>query len=82
MNLRTEPGWSGLFTREQAEGAYPNGTRIEKIGSEPSDAHRDGAQATVLGSIRGGDLLAYFVEWDDLPREAVVLAPHRARRLP
>jgi hypothetical protein len=47
----TEEGMTGLFTREQAPGAIPNGTRIMKANSEPEDATRDGELGTVLGSI-------------------------------
>lgn len=35
----------------EAEGAWPNGTRIEKAVYEPGDAHRVGAEGLVVGSI-------------------------------
>lgn len=71
-SIRNEDGWAGAFSREQASGAIPNGTRIVKCNSEPHDATPDGMTGTVLGSLRApeqmGALLFYFVEWDDKPR--------------
>lgn len=77
----TEPGWTGFFTRRQAEGAIPNGTRIVKACDEPGDAHTIGALGTILGSIGTPPewlpehlrkvKYAYFVEWDDMPKAAV-----------
>jgi hypothetical protein len=59
-----------------------NGTRVYKIASEPGDKHRDGALATVLGSIHDPDLgYGYFVEWDDLPKQAVAITEGRCRAL-
>lgn len=55
------------FTRAQAPGAWPNGSRVEKAASEPGDAHAIGSPATVLGSIAipNDDRLrfGYFVAW-------------------
>lgn len=51
LNLHQEPGWTGLFTRNQAEGCYANGTRIIKVAQDKDDAHDVGATGTVLGSI-------------------------------
>lgn len=60
-----EPGMLGAFTREQAPGAIPNGTRIVKHYAQTLDANPVGAQGVVLGSIMDdqlgllvGDLLA------------------------
>ncbi len=69
------PGWTGAFTTEQAEGALPNGTRIEKTKSEPKDATPGGTPGTILGSISHPGVMngaiMYFVEWDDRPKVAV-----------
>jgi hypothetical protein len=52
MNIvRNEPGWLGGFTRNQAPGAIPNGSRVRKVRSEQNDPHPVGALATVLGSL-------------------------------
>lgn len=63
-----QPGYNGAFTRDQAKGAIPNGTRITKINSEPGDTNADGSTGRVLGSVcfdyEGGPVIAYFVEWD------------------
>jgi hypothetical protein len=80
MNVREEPGWTGGFTREQADGAIPNGTRVRKCRLESGDAHPVGSLGVVLGSMATpldllpafpDDHFAYFVEWDDHPRMAV-----------
>lgn len=75
MNIENHPGWIGGFTRDQAKGAIPNGTRIKKTASEEGDATTDGTLGTVLGSFQSpasmGMLLFYFVEWDDNKRVAV-----------
>lgn len=91
--LRTEEGWQGFFTREEAPGAYENGTRIEKTNSAPGDGHHDGETGTVLGSLSAQDAvnelgaqpkdsdLAYFIEWDDMPRMAVGIGSARIKAL-
>lgn len=73
------PGWIGPHTREEAEGALRNGTRVRKLGWRPREGHQDGALATVLGSVIApwGPGYGYFVEWDDQPREAVFIASDR-----
>jgi hypothetical protein len=79
-DVRAHVGWEGQFTTDQAEGAYPNGTRIRKVNAEANDSHRNGATGTVLGSLRGGPILGYFIEWDNMPRMAVFVAAGRVRR--
>lgn len=87
--LTTEPGMLGVFTRDQAEGAIPNGTVIRKRQSEPGDLTPDGTVGVVLGSISadGVDQTAlaqipenlrdfdfgYFVEWQSNPKHAVLI---------
>jgi hypothetical protein len=80
MRLREYPGWFGIFTREQAPGALPNGTRIVKVQTEKGDAHPIGARATVLGSMAAPNVgLGYFVEWDAKPRCAVFVVDWKVR---
>jgi hypothetical protein len=73
--------------REEAEGAYPNGTRVTKTERAPSDAHGPGDEGTVLGSIGPSEFeghengYGYFVEWDDLPGVPVFTASWRLRRV-
>jgi hypothetical protein len=79
LNLRHHHGYAGLHTREQAEGALPNGTRIRKVAVDGRDAHPVGTLGTVLGSIKAPpgmpadmpDPFGYFIEWDPTPRVAV-----------
>lgn len=62
----------------EAEGAYPNGTRIVKIESEESDSTPVGSGGEVIASHYVGDIpppagverpvtYFYFVTWDWLP---------------
>jgi hypothetical protein len=78
--VRAHVGWDGQFTTDQAEGAYPNGTRVRKVNADSGDQTRNGAIGTVLGSITGRGMLGYFIEWDAMPRAAFFLASHRIRR--
>lgn len=71
---------SVAFTTEQAAGAWPNGTRVQKKNSKTDDGHADGALGTVLGSIGAGGLLGYFVEWDDRPGLPVFTAGPRLEK--
>lgn len=65
---RTAIHVAGFDTTAQAEGAWRNGTRVEKRNSRRDDIHRDGAPGTVRGSIGApGFGYGYFIEWDDLP---------------
>lgn len=79
FNINNEPGWYGSFTRDQAEGAIPNGSRIVKCNSEEGDAHVDGTPGIVLGSFMAaaadtsglGNVICYFIEWAPKPRIAI-----------
>lgn len=78
--LRPYPGWHGMFTRNQAPGAYRNGTRVVKIATDVGDTHPLGATATVLGSLYHPKVgFGYFVEWDSHRRSAVFVVPWKIR---
>lgn len=47
-----ESGLHGTFTREQAEGAIPNGRVVAKCNSESGDATQNGTKGIVIGSIK------------------------------
>ncbi len=74
-----------LFTTKEAPGALRNGTIVEKIDSKPEDTHRDGARATIMGSLGFQDdpiltsEYGYFVVWDDMLGVPVFTAGHRIR---
>lgn len=74
LNLETTKH-GAVFTREQAEGALPNGTRVVKIKAEEGDGHAVGERATVIGSVSHPEIMngiiAYFVSWDDMPNVPV-----------
>jgi hypothetical protein len=67
------------LTTEEAPGAIPNGTRVQKIAGDPTDAHVIGDLATVIGSmgpaeLDGVSVYGYFVHWDDMPEVPVFVA--------
>jgi hypothetical protein len=80
-----DPDWFGEYTRDQAKGAMPNGTRVRKVNSEAKDGHPDGSLATIIGSISAGPLgingvtirYLYFVEFDDLPHVGIGISEPR-----
>lgn len=81
-NIKEQPGYQGVFTTDQAEGAIPNGTRIVKTWKETGDMTPLGAQGTVLGSVYERRLgYGYFVEWDHFPKRAVFVSEKKIDRL-
>jgi len=67
-----------LMNGGQAEGAIPNGTRVEKVKSDPDDGHQDGDTATVRGSISTFEnRYLYAVEFDDVPGVKIVIISSR-----
>ena len=82
FGISTQEGYIGAFTRHQADGAFPNGTRIRKINSEPNDITRDDEVGTILGSVQGPGLgFFYFVEWDNKPKVAVGAMAKKVERI-
>jgi len=81
--FKNEPGWNGAFTREQAEGAMPNGTRVVKTNSDAEDGHADGTPGVILGSMSHPEVedgaIFYFVEWAARPRTAVGIMGKKVR---
>ena len=88
--IKTLKEWAGepsqiVYVTSEAEGALPNGSMVEKMNSEPSDAHQDGA----LGRVRGSKgpfqvgtvtmLYVYWVEWADFPGVPVAILSHRIK---
>jgi predicted nucleotidyltransferase len=62
-----------VFTTAQAEGAWLNGTLVEKQNSEPDDGHPDGEKGKIVGSMGPlddpvlGCKYGYFILWDRSP---------------
>jgi hypothetical protein len=79
--LKEEPGYKGAFTRREAQGAEPNGTTMEKVGSVENDAHPDGSRCAVLGSLSHEGLVGYFVEWEDTPKVACFITGFRLKKV-
>jgi hypothetical protein len=67
------------YVEQQAPGAWPQGTRIRKIRSDPSDGHPAGTLGLVVGSIGPmefqsvPDVYGYFVYWDPMPTVPVLV---------
>jgi hypothetical protein len=82
LQLTTEPGWFGHFTRQQATRArFSNGTVIRKVKEDPGDGTPLGTEGTVLGSIYHPTLgVGYFVEWANLPKTAVFVVGWKIER--
>lgn len=81
LGMRYEPGWVGAFTRQQAVGAIPNGSRVRRAGfREPGDSTPDGTAGTVLGSLYVPEKgYAYFVEFEDRPKCAVLVIERKIK---
>jgi hypothetical protein len=80
IELAQTDGFLGHFTKNQAEGAMRNGTRIKKTVYEEGDATAIGQLGRVLGSLPvppdsipegTGPGFFYFVEWDHAPKIAI-----------
>jgi hypothetical protein len=68
--LADHPAWASVacITDEEADGAWPNGTRIKKTCFENGDTHQVGDTGTVRGSVLLDDgRYAYSIHWDDQP---------------
>lgn len=91
ITMRSWPGYTGDFTRDQAEGAIPNGTTVVKTKSEEGDTNPNGSLGTVLGSIdtekidpalskKYGARFFYFIEWQARPKVAFGVAGFKIER--
>lgn len=82
-NIAEEPEYEGYFTRDQADGAIPNGSRVIKTANIGSDMSPEGATGVVLGSIYHSMVgYGYFIEWDHAPRKAVFISAYKIRQTP
>lgn len=74
------PGYNGVHTQRQAEGAIPNGTVVVKTNSEKGDGTPNGTQGKVLGSLFV-DVAGYFyfIEWDTMPTFAIGCIANKIR---
>lgn len=70
VGIQYYPGFISPFTRDQAPGALPNGTRVVKVKEDDSsDLHSIGEMGTILGSLSHPAVgIGYFVQWDSRPR--------------
>lgn len=73
-----------IYSTNEAAGALPNGTLVAKTNSKPEDTHRDGARATVIGSIGpiyigGQPLYGYWVRWESQVLPPVFIVGNRIK---
>jgi hypothetical protein len=78
------PGWAGGYSTRQALGGWRNGTRVEKAAEDATgDLTKMGTLGTVLGSVMHPELgMAYFIEWDDKPKVAVLCVQWKLKARP
>ena len=86
-NWAIEREYFGMFTRDQADGAWPNGTRVIKVKGDPGgdDTTALGVTGTVLGSIMMPEVSRhpfYFIEWDDKPLIAIGVSGWKIEQVP
>jgi hypothetical protein len=92
-DIRDWPGYVGAFTRDQAEGAIPNGATIRKAKLEKNDSTPLGTLGVVLGSFdgiklglseaeRNGSRFMYFIEWFNKPGCAVCVVDWKIEAAP
>lgn len=71
------------YTTDQAPGALRNGTIVEKISTEPGEAHKNGDRAVIIGSLPEVPGLGrgYFVAWNDEPDVPMFVLSTRIRKV-
>ncbi len=83
LGIQNHPGYLTPFSKNQAEGAWANGSCVVKDGSDPDgDLTPDGIKGKILGSIKTPDRrYAYFVEWDNKPKMPIFCVQEKMRLL-
>lgn len=83
LGIQDHPGHLTPFCKNQAEGAWANGSLVVKNGSDPSgDVTPDGTKGKILGSLKAAEgQYAYFVEWDNKPKMPVFCVQEKMRLL-
>jgi hypothetical protein len=90
VNWADEREYLGSFTRDQADGAWPNGARIIKVKGDQdagggSDTTANGTTGVILGSVfipEATPGVFYFIEWDDKPLIAIGCAAWKLALVP
>lgn len=74
LGIQNHPGYLTPFCKNQAEGAWENGSRVVKDGNDPDgDVTPNGTKGKILGSLKTPDgIYGYFVEWDDKPKMPIL----------
>ena len=83
LGIQNHPGYLTPFSKNQAEGAWANGSCVVKDGADPSgDVTPDGIEGKILGSLKTPDgKYAYFVEWDNKPKMPIFCVQEKLRLL-
>jgi hypothetical protein len=64
-----EEGLVGVFTREHADGAIPNGSVVEKINATDSDLAPEGAKGIIVGSLDAEEHSHHIGEMTGTPHD-------------
>jgi hypothetical protein len=95
LSIGYEDGIMGALSRNEADGALPNGTAIVKTNSEDGDGTPDGTRGVVLGSLPASEQAFaeanvpldmrhppyfYFVEFADLPKVSIGIMGAKIRK--
>jgi len=83
LGVKEHAGYLLPFSKNQAKGAWENGSRVVKDGSDPDgDMTPDGIEGKILGSLKTPDgKYAYFVEWDNKPKMPIFCVQEKLRLL-
>ncbi len=83
FRIEEHPGYLTPFCKNQAEGAWENGSYIVKHGSDPGgDVTPDGIKGIILGSLKApSGKYGYFVEWENKPKIAIFCAEEKMKLL-
>ena len=83
LGIQDHPGYLTGFSKNQAEGAWANGSCVVKDGHDPDgDVTPDGIKGKILGSLKTPDgKYAYFVEWDNKPKMPIFCVQEKLRLL-
>jgi hypothetical protein len=83
LGIQDYPGYLTPFCKNQAEGAWANGSCVVKDGSDPDgDLTPDGIKGKILGSLEAQNgRYAYFVEWDNKPKMPIFCVEEKMKLL-
>lgn len=82
FGIQNHPGYLTSFSKNQAEGAWVNGSCVVKDGNDPGgDATPNGIKGEILGSLKVAEKYGYFVEWENKPKMAIFCVEEKMKLL-